>query len=254
SGYSGRGGKELKNLTYSFYKLPLNEIREFQFQIRPYEYITFQNVALRPGGETGIHSKAPDPLSSASNIDLRLNLQKGDVFRYRTEGNTEQKGDHPSDFFQAFEYRFEILDKGSDGYLLEAKLERAEFLNEHNSEGIEERYVLTPDTDPPEIESSLGQIHFSFYRYITEHPVVYRLNTFGRITDIVNLEELQAGFKNSRTDDYFERNIDQFPVKLFVENIPLLAVCPLPQVPVNIGDEWKYEHSQNRFEYKLGLH
>ncbi|MHC4952205.1 MAG: hypothetical protein ACYTEU_14670, partial [Planctomycetota bacterium] len=37
SGYSGRGGKELKNLTYSFYKLPLNEIREFQFQIRPYE-------------------------------------------------------------------------------------------------------------------------------------------------------------------------------------------------------------------------
>ncbi|MHC4289123.1 MAG: polysaccharide biosynthesis/export family protein, partial [Planctomycetota bacterium] len=78
SGYSGRGGKELKNLTYSFYKLPLNEIREFQFQIRPYEWITFKNISLRLGGKTEVEienqSSVPSPPASGKN-----SIRPGDV-------------------------------------------------------------------------------------------------------------------------------------------------------------------------------
>jgi len=59
SGYSGQGGNKLDNLTYSFHKLPLNEITEFQFQIRPYEWVEFKNVSLKPNYKTDVKIETP---------------------------------------------------------------------------------------------------------------------------------------------------------------------------------------------------
>ncbi|UCC99210.1 MAG: hypothetical protein JSW66_04850, partial [Phycisphaerales bacterium] len=54
SGYSGSGGIKLSSLTYIFNELPLETIREFQFQVRPYTWVEFKNVSLRPGLKTGV--------------------------------------------------------------------------------------------------------------------------------------------------------------------------------------------------------
>jgi len=45
---SGRGGNILSSNTHEF-NLPLRDIKEFQFQTRPYEWVEFKNVSLRPG-------------------------------------------------------------------------------------------------------------------------------------------------------------------------------------------------------------
>jgi hypothetical protein len=38
-----------RQLTAAFENLPLNQIREFRFQARPYQWVEFRNVSLRPG-------------------------------------------------------------------------------------------------------------------------------------------------------------------------------------------------------------
>jgi beta-lactamase regulating signal transducer with metallopeptidase domain len=47
----GSSGNVLHSLTYSFY-VPLDNIREFRFQTRPYTWIEFRNVSLEPGKTT----------------------------------------------------------------------------------------------------------------------------------------------------------------------------------------------------------
>ena len=52
SGYSGSGGNQLNSLTYIFNGLSLENIKEIQFQLRPYEWVTFKNVYLETGAKT----------------------------------------------------------------------------------------------------------------------------------------------------------------------------------------------------------
>jgi beta-lactamase regulating signal transducer with metallopeptidase domain len=47
----GSGGNVLHSLTYSFH-VPLDNIREFRFQTRPYTWVEFRNVSLEPGKTT----------------------------------------------------------------------------------------------------------------------------------------------------------------------------------------------------------
>ncbi|MFC1636040.1 M56 family metallopeptidase, partial [Planctomycetota bacterium] len=56
SSRSGSGGNILTSSTYGF-DVPLNDIREFRFMSRPYTWIEFQNVSLRPGVETNVKCK-----------------------------------------------------------------------------------------------------------------------------------------------------------------------------------------------------
>ncbi len=56
-----------------FQKLELSDIKEFQFQTRPYEEVIFENVALRPGEKTA--GEAADPtllLQKAMEYDLTM--------------------------------------------------------------------------------------------------------------------------------------------------------------------------------------
>jgi len=53
SSIRGSNGNILSSLTYGF-DLPLDEIREFRFQTRPYTWIEFRNVSLRPGVRTNV--------------------------------------------------------------------------------------------------------------------------------------------------------------------------------------------------------
>ncbi len=57
SGYSGSGGNQLNSLTYIFNGLSLENIKEFQFQTRPYKWVAFKNVSLEPGEKTDVQIK-----------------------------------------------------------------------------------------------------------------------------------------------------------------------------------------------------
>ncbi|MFC1793694.1 M56 family metallopeptidase [Planctomycetota bacterium] len=53
SSCSGSGGNVLSSLTYGF-GLPLDNIREFRFETRPYTWVEFKNVSLQPGHKTNV--------------------------------------------------------------------------------------------------------------------------------------------------------------------------------------------------------
>jgi hypothetical protein len=46
--------------TVVFHDLPLSSIKEFRFQVRPYRWVEFQNVALQPGQKMNVQVVSPD--------------------------------------------------------------------------------------------------------------------------------------------------------------------------------------------------
>ncbi len=50
---SGTAG-EIRQSTFGFKNLAIENIQEFQFQIRPYRWVTFKNVSLKPGHKTNV--------------------------------------------------------------------------------------------------------------------------------------------------------------------------------------------------------
>lgn len=51
---NGASAGNLRQTTAEFQGLPLDSIREFQFQTRPYEWVTFRNVSVEPGKRTKV--------------------------------------------------------------------------------------------------------------------------------------------------------------------------------------------------------
>jgi len=45
---------EFTQTTASFHGVPLDQVKEFQFQTRPYEWVEFKNVSLKPGHKTDV--------------------------------------------------------------------------------------------------------------------------------------------------------------------------------------------------------
>lgn len=61
---------EIDQMTAKFQDLKLKDIAEFQFQTRPYQWVTFNNVSLKPGHKTDVQVEAEDTkLLQASFID-----------------------------------------------------------------------------------------------------------------------------------------------------------------------------------------
>lgn len=56
-GLSGVGGDELNSLTYRFH-CPLSDVKEFRFQTRPWTWVEFKDVSLRPGQKADAGSAA----------------------------------------------------------------------------------------------------------------------------------------------------------------------------------------------------
>ncbi len=53
-GQSSLGSNDLNQVTVTFDGMQLKDIKEFQFQTRIYEWVTFKNVSLRPGQKTDV--------------------------------------------------------------------------------------------------------------------------------------------------------------------------------------------------------
>ncbi|MFB0524228.1 MAG: CARDB domain-containing protein, partial [Phycisphaerae bacterium] len=74
---------EIDQMTAKFYGLRLDEIAEFQFQTRPYQWITFKNVSLQPGLKTDVQVE----VSSAKVDYSAVTVQEGIGFNDIIVGN-----------------------------------------------------------------------------------------------------------------------------------------------------------------------
>jgi hypothetical protein len=70
---SGSGGNILSSLTYRFESLPLEEIKQFEFQTRPFEWVAFKNVSLKPNFKTDVQvevEKSAGQVGAPSNLEV----------------------------------------------------------------------------------------------------------------------------------------------------------------------------------------
>ena len=96
-GHSGMGGSSWMQTTVHFKDLQIDEIKEFQFQTRPYDWVTFKNVSLKPNFKTDVRINSSELQSppfihrdlsgppiprlcdldqEENNLDLMLNILK----------------------------------------------------------------------------------------------------------------------------------------------------------------------------------
>ncbi len=68
---SGSGGNVLHTWTYRFESLPLEEIKQFEFQTRTYQWLTFKNVSLKPGQKTDVKIEVEKAASDNSATDSK---------------------------------------------------------------------------------------------------------------------------------------------------------------------------------------
>jgi beta-lactamase regulating signal transducer with metallopeptidase domain/peroxiredoxin len=61
SRYSGMGGGSWMQTTVHFKDLRIDEIKEFQFQTRPYDWVLFKNVSLKPNFKTDVQVEVEGP-------------------------------------------------------------------------------------------------------------------------------------------------------------------------------------------------
>ncbi|OQA01343.1 MAG: Methicillin resistance mecR1 protein [Planctomycetes bacterium ADurb.Bin412] len=90
TGGSTSGGKDEFVSAQIIFRLPLSEIAEFQFQTRPYQWLTFQNISLQPGQKTDVQVETDEfktgaqennttPVNSlASKLEFRVAVEKKD--------------------------------------------------------------------------------------------------------------------------------------------------------------------------------
>ncbi len=124
---SGSNGNMTQS-TAQFYKLPLKQIKEFQFQTRPYEWVTFKDVSLEPGEITKAQVETNSgiipsekkvgtakPATPSSNIEHSTSIP---IRRQAIEHRTKEKtmGQGPS--YITKHIRCPILDFGTDTLFL----------------------------------------------------------------------------------------------------------------------------------------
>jgi len=66
SGRSGMGNSSWMQTTVHFKDLQIDEIKEFQFQTRPYQWVEFRNVSLRPEYKTDVQVESDLPIKTGS--------------------------------------------------------------------------------------------------------------------------------------------------------------------------------------------
>jgi len=99
SGYSGSGGNKLNSLTYIFNELPLETVKEFQFQTRPYKWITFKNVSLQPGVQTDVQIEMEKPDVQDEIEPIGEKEQAADSVSYAWQRTDRYVPPNPEEFF-----------------------------------------------------------------------------------------------------------------------------------------------------------
>jgi len=72
---------DLDLMTTRFARLKPNQVKEFQYQVRPYDWVEFDNVSLQPGKKTDVHARAV----TASGLDVRSGVPDSEALKARIE-------------------------------------------------------------------------------------------------------------------------------------------------------------------------
>ncbi len=75
------GAGKIRQTTPRFENLRLDQIKEFQFQIRPYEWVTFKNVSLKPGNKTDVQIEVKEPNSQVEE-QKNISIEDGTLEAY----------------------------------------------------------------------------------------------------------------------------------------------------------------------------
>ncbi len=72
---------KIRQTTGQFPNLPLTEIKEFQFQTRPYHWVTFKNIALEPDKKTTVQIESPQNIQNETStkkilLDIKNSYEK----------------------------------------------------------------------------------------------------------------------------------------------------------------------------------
>jgi len=86
--WSSWGSADKVRQTTAYFSLSPGKIRQFQFQIRPYRWITFKNVSLRPTHKTDVEIEAGN-----AGTESTENVKKAEDSTQKTEKPARQAGD-----------------------------------------------------------------------------------------------------------------------------------------------------------------
>jgi len=67
---------EIDQMTAKFYGMKLEDIAEFHFQTRPYEWVEFKNVSLKPDLKTDVQIKAGEQVSNGADENLHTSTKQ----------------------------------------------------------------------------------------------------------------------------------------------------------------------------------
>lgn len=73
---SGRAGT-VRQTTYTFADVALDDVRQFQLETRPYRWIEFQNVSLHPGRKTDVRVMVEQPHAGRPGSPAAANARRG---------------------------------------------------------------------------------------------------------------------------------------------------------------------------------
>ncbi|MCF7957389.1 MAG: carboxypeptidase regulatory-like domain-containing protein [Phycisphaerae bacterium] len=199
-------------------------------------------------------------LKPKTQVNLRLNLQPGQIFKYQVnydmtqeEKNKTTPPPHSSEQSHPTEtqYRYKVLEGLSDGaYLVQVAIDKVVFKVFINDSPVcDHTFTISPGNF-----ENIDKYHlFEFlYAYMTDHPVTYKLSPDGEITEIANWKEFIAGFKKYLIDHDSDRDLDNNPmIDNVIKNIPRVAMPYLPKKPARINDTWKRQQEPFDINYKL---
>jgi hypothetical protein len=82
SRWTGSGGTDnLRFTTGSFPNLERDQLEEYRFEVRPYEWVKFKDVSLRPGVRTDVKVGVPPPAAWRERFDEIYRLDDGQILR-----------------------------------------------------------------------------------------------------------------------------------------------------------------------------
>jgi beta-lactamase regulating signal transducer with metallopeptidase domain len=95
------GAHNFRQITAEFSKIPLKDIKTFRLQKRPYKWIEFRNVSLRPGEKTDVQVVLPDKAAPVEKLGVTSaqsqDEPKGPVLIYEVDSNSAPGGITGSD-------------------------------------------------------------------------------------------------------------------------------------------------------------
>ena len=86
--YGSVSSEKMRQTTGTFPNLKLSQIKEFLFQTRPYQWLTFKNVSLQPGLKTDVQVEVEKPIGEKGKAVEEVDITPAD-FDVRLEQERE---------------------------------------------------------------------------------------------------------------------------------------------------------------------